>query len=147
MGGIQARRDSDPMRLPKRAYRRSQINGAPKGDSALESLLAFQIKSSDSEVVRSYLRNYQGIPDRKFEFDFAWPSHKVALEVQGGIFRKMGHSTGVGITRDCEKACLGAINGWRLLPVTAQQIRSGQALEWITIVLITAALQPGTASL
>jgi hypothetical protein len=71
------------------------------------------------------------IPGRKYEFDRVWREQMVAVEVQGATFVKGGHSSGTGIERDCEKACLAAIHGWKYLPVTKNQIKSGQAVEWI----------------
>lgn len=71
------------------------------------------------------------IPGRKFEFDRVWAAQKVAVEVQGGVHSRMGHSTGVGIERDCEKLSLAAAHGWRVLPVTEKQIERGRAVAWI----------------
>lgn len=73
----------------------------------------------------------QIIPGRRYEFDRIWRQWWVAVEVQGGVHARMGHSTGVGIERDCEKISLAAAHGWRVLPVTEKQIKSGQAVEWI----------------
>jgi hypothetical protein len=72
-----------------------------------------------------------GVPGRLFKFDRAWKEQRVAVDVNGGTFVKGAHSTGVGIERDCEKACLAALAGWRYLPVTRKQIESGKAIEWI----------------
>jgi very-short-patch-repair endonuclease len=72
------------------------------------------------------------IPGRKFAFDFAWPEHRLAVEVQGGIWlRKGAHTSGQGVTRDCEKAALALLEGFRTLAVTGEQVRSGDALRWI----------------
>jgi very-short-patch-repair endonuclease len=103
--------------------------------SKLEDLMAWQIKVSK---LPPHERNFKAIPGRKYEFDFAFPSHKTALEVQGGVWKKGGHSTGTGITRDCEKACLAHVHGWRLLPVTGDQIKSGKAILWLVAVLAEA---------
>lgn len=68
---------------------------------------------------------------RRWRFDFAWPSHKVAVEVQGGVFVGGRHARGSGITGDCEKFSVAAGLGWRVLPVTPAQVKSGDALQWI----------------
>lgn len=96
--------------------------------SRLEESLALQIKAYGLPEPK---REYVAIPDRKFRFDFAWPSVLVACEVHGAIWVKGGHSTGSGITRDCEKLSLAASKGWRVLAVTAAHIKSGQAIDWI----------------
>lgn len=74
---------------------------------------------------------YYAIPGRRFRWDFAWPSKKVLVEVQGAIWVKGGHSTGTGITRDAEKLNLATLAGWKTLIVTAEHIKRGQALLWI----------------
>ena len=38
---------------------------------------------------------------------------------------------GGGYTDDCEKYSLLALEGWRVLRVTAKHIKSGQALAWL----------------
>ena len=47
------------------------------------------------------------------------------------IWVRGGHSTGTGITRDCEKLNLATLAGWRTLQVTKDHVKSGQALAWI----------------
>lgn len=68
---------------------------------------------------------------RKFPFDIAWVGEKLAMEIQGQIWKKGGHSTGTGITRDCEKLSLAAVLGWRVMPVTYDQLNSGQVFKWL----------------
>lgn len=97
--------------------------------SHLEESLALQIKAYGLPEPK---REYMAIPNRKFRFDFAWETGKrLLVEVQGAVFVKGAHSTGTGITRDCEKAALAAVHGYRLIPVTAQHIKTGQAIDWI----------------
>ena len=97
-------------------------------DSKLENLIGQHIRAHKLPPPE---RNYKAIPGRKLEFDFAWPPIKLAVEVQGGVWAKGGHTSGVGANRDCEKLCLAQLEGWILLPVTTNQIRSGEAIKWI----------------
>ena len=60
--------------------------------------------------------------DRKWRWDFAWPEVRLAIEIQGGIWAKGGHSSGKGITRDCEKFGAAAILKWHVIPMTPDQI-------------------------
>ena len=71
------------------------------------------------------------IPGRRFRWDFAWPSKKLLVEVQGAIWVKGGHSTGTGISRDAEKLNLATLAGWRTLILTAEMIKDGRGLKWI----------------
>ena len=55
---------------------------------------------------------------RRWRFDLAWPDHKLALEVIGGIHNGGRHLTADGYTRDMEKENAAAAAGWRILKVT-----------------------------
>lgn len=68
-------------------------------------------------------REYRFHPKRQFRFDFAHPLTSIGIECQGGIWGgKMGHNSGSGISRDCEKICLAASMGWLAFPLTEQMI-------------------------
>jgi hypothetical protein len=54
-------------------------------------------------------------PKRKWRFDYAWPSHRVALEVEGGIWTNGRHTRGAGARADLEKYSEAAILGWRIV--------------------------------
>ncbi len=70
-------------------------------------------------------------PKRKFRFDASWVDYKVGLDIQGQIWHKGGHSSGGGITKDCEKISLAAVEGWRVLLCTYEQFNSGKVFKWI----------------
>ena len=74
---------------------------------------------------------FRAIPARRWRWDFAWPDHHLLVEVQGGIWRKGGHSTGKGITRDAEKMNAATLAGWNVLACTADHIKDGKAIQWI----------------
>lgn len=99
--------------------------------SELEEQLDFQLRSA--RLV--FEREYQAVPSRRFRWDFAFPADDLLVEVQGGIWVKGGHSTGRGITRDCEKLNCATLSGWRTLAVTGEMIKSGEALQVILKVL------------
>lgn len=54
--------------------------------------------------------------------DFAWPVARVALEIQGGIWVKGGHSSGGGIERDAIKSLLAQADGWVLVAFTEKML-------------------------
>lgn len=95
--------------------------------SALEDALALQLRASKIE----FEREVAVVPKRKFRHDFRITDTNLLVEVQGGVFVKGAHSTGLGITRDCTKNNLAVLEGYRVLYVTAQHIKSGEALGWI----------------
>lgn len=102
----------------------------PRVASALEVEFMFQVKHAG---LPPFERDYQFAKDegRKYELDLAWPERKLGVEVQGGIWRKGGHSSGQGISRDCDKMSLAASLGWLVLPVTREMIKSGAALQYL----------------
>jgi len=66
---------------------------------------------------------YRFCPGRKWRFDFAWPCLLVALEVQGGTWRRGGGAhRGTGAIRDMEKFSEAAALGWRILYVQPQNL-------------------------
>ena len=104
-----------------------------------EEQLALQLKAAHIE----FKREFRPWEDRRYRFDFYIPNaqwlgessalldNQFLIEVQGGIWHKGAHSSGIGITRDCEKFCLAAIDGYLVMPVTPDHIKSGKALQWI----------------
>ncbi len=75
---------------------------------ALRAAVSCQV--SDKEVTM--------IPGRRWKADLAWPDHKVALELQGGVFVGGHHVRGVGYEDDCQKILHATAAGWRVLPIT-----------------------------
>lgn len=83
---------------------------------------------------------YRAISGRRFRWDGAYPYHKVLYEVQGGIWsgrygKQSGHSSGAGISRDCEKNNLAVLAGWKVLYFTGEMIKDGSALQTLEKVL------------
>ena len=82
-----------------------------------------------------FQREYIFHPTRRWRFDFAFPELKIAVEIEGGIHlkgkRKSRHTTAKGFTEDCVKYNEAACLGWTVLRVTADQVRSMEALDWI----------------
>jgi very-short-patch-repair endonuclease len=70
-------------------------------------------------------------PTRRWRFDFAWPDRSIAVEVDGAIFVGGRHTRGIGVEKDCEKYAEAMLAGWRVLRVSTNQVKSGQALTWI----------------
>lgn len=104
--------------------------------------LLFQVKALGLPAPVTELEFH---PVRHWRFDFAWPNHNLALEIEGGIFRRKGavkcrycgqtpsgrHSTGKGMIADMEKYNAATLLGWRLIRVTPQMVSSGEALTLI----------------
>ena len=65
---------------------------------------------------------YQFHPTRKHRMDFAWPDHKLGLEVEGGVWSRGRHGRGSGIILDMEKHTLAAEEGWRIIRVVPDDL-------------------------
>ena len=79
---------------------------------------------------------YKFHPERRWKFDHAWPHAHIALEIEGGAWINGRHNRGAGYIRDMEKYSEAAILGWRILRVTPQQVKNGQALELVKRIFI-----------
>lgn len=100
--------------------------------SPLEEALAYQIRCLGLPTPE---REFKAIPHRKYRWDFAWPEARLLVEVQGGVFGRGGHSTGIGITRDADKLNNATLHAWRSLVFTSVHIKDGSAVELIKEVL------------
>lgn len=69
------------------------------------------------------LHDYRWHTERRWRFDFAIPTANLAIEVEGGIFVKGAHSSGVGISRDIEKYNEATLCGWHVIRVTSNMIK------------------------
>ncbi len=65
---------------------------------------------------------YRFAPPRRWRFDYAWPHHKVALEVEGGVFSGGRHTRGAGFLNDMEKYNAATLAGWKVLRVTPKEL-------------------------
>ncbi len=68
-------------------------------------------------------REHKFHPTRKWRIDFCWPAHKVAVEIEGGVFIGGGHTRGLQFTQDCEKYNAMTMMGYRLLRFTTLDLR------------------------
>lgn len=100
----------------------------PKAPSEGEALLALQLRIEQI----AFEREYQALTERKYRWDF-FVAPDLLVEVQGGIWNygKSAHASGNGTTRDCEKASLAAVHGFRQITATTAQVKSGRAVAWI----------------
>ena len=100
------------------------------------------LKGYNTDIVQAFfsecgltepVAEFKFMPERKFRFDFAWPTQKVALECQGGIFARIpgGHNRGAQIRKEHEKRNLAAAAGWRILYCETETICTMETVELI----------------
>jgi hypothetical protein len=80
-------------------------------------------------------REYRFAPPRRWRFDYCFPSEKLAVEIEGGVWIQGRHTRGSGFVRDLAKYNRAAILGWRLVRVTPRQVETGEVF-----VIVRAAL-------
>lgn len=69
------------------------------------------------EVVKEYMFH----PTRKWRFDFAIPSHKIAIEIDGGVWNYGRHNRAQGYIADMKKFNAAASLGWIVLKFTPDE--------------------------
>jgi len=100
-----------------------------KGASVLERGFALRWASMGGI---GFVREYHFHPERKWRFDFAWPVARCAIEIHGGLWAKRGgHTSGKGVSRDCEKLTEAALLGWRVFVLTKEMSEDRSLLRRI----------------
>lgn len=100
----------------------------PRAPSALEERFWWLCRTSGAVPMPA--REFKWHPERRWRFDFAWPSERIAVECEGGVWSGGRHTRGQGFTDDCEKYSEAAAAGWLVIRATKAQIDSGQAIAW-----------------
>lgn len=70
-------------------------------------------------------KEYRFHPTRKWRFDYAWPKHKVAVEIEGGIWTSGRHTRAGGFLADMEKYNEAGKAGYRVFRFTPTQLKKG----------------------
>lgn len=94
----------------------------------LEDAFAMQLRGAG---ISGYVREWRFHPERRWRLDFGWPAELLAVEIHGGIHSGGRHVRGKGFAEDALKLATAAAMGIRVLPVTADMVRSGDGLRLI----------------
>lgn len=128
-------RTLDPSKLSAH-YSIAQDNGVSKmparGGSNAEETLAFALAALE---LCQPLREHRFHAKRKWRFDFAWPDHMLAVEVEGVTYEGGRHQRVEGFIADLVKYEAAMLDGWVVYRCSAKQINSGRAIEVISIML------------
>lgn len=112
--------------------------GLDKRRRALEDALAAQLAGLG--IVDGFRHDKTYLPGRDFRGDFIFDAARLVVEVQGWAGGYGPHGGIAKAKADVAKHSLAAAHGWRVLPVTRDTIKSGEAAR-----LILAALAWGRA--
>lgn len=75
---------------------------------------------------------YKFHPTRRWKLDYAFVDHKLALEVEGGVWIIGRHQRPKGFLKDMEKYSEAAIAGWCVIRVTPKELCTQKTIELIT---------------
>ena len=121
--------------MKKKRVPRKELNDF----SPLEEAILPRINAlSDEFRILRPTRSQCYLPPTKLEFDFAWPELKIAIEVQGGLHRRGGHTTAAGIKRDMYKMCIAQSKGWILYQIPPDWCKCGNHFKILRGLLIRA---------
>ena len=84
---------------------------------------------------RLFVREYKFHPERRWRLDLYCDSHRLAIELHGGIYSAGRHTRGEGFTKDREKMNSALELGIRVLEYTPKEIADGSALAQIERVI------------
>ena len=76
-------------------------------------------------------KEYRFHPARKWRFDYAIPSIRMAIEVEGGVWTGGRHTSSRGFLGDMEKYNEAALAGWCLVRTTPDRLLTSETLELI----------------
>jgi very-short-patch-repair endonuclease len=68
---------------------------------------------------------------RRWRFDFAWLDHKLALEVEGGVWTRGRHTRSKGFIQDIEKYNEAVRLGWSVIRCVPNELVHEKTLELI----------------
>jgi very-short-patch-repair endonuclease len=90
-----------------------------------------QTRFKNVEVVKEFAFH----PTRRWRFDYAFPKHMVAVEVDGGVWTGGRHINPKGYISDMEKLNTAASMGWLVLRITTDDRFASKTYDLIKTTL------------
>lgn len=72
---------------------------------------------------------------KDWRFDFAWPKHKFAVEIEGGGWIRGRHNRPKGFADDLRKYHEGMRLGWTIYRCDASMVKRGEASQMVETML------------
>lgn len=123
-----------------RKPRESRSKGTKEAKTDLFTLLV----RTDLRLI--CVKELEFCPGRKWRFDYALPEVKIAIEVEGGVFKKRHyqtkdgtfitttggrHNSATGFLGDMEKYNSATVLGWRLIRVIPDELITNKTIDLI----------------
>lgn len=80
-------------------------------------------------------REFRFAPPRRWRADFAWPTLRVLVEIEGGTWINGRHNRGAGFEADMEKYNAAAMASWTVLRFGSGAVKSGEAARMTALTL------------
>ena len=117
------------------------MGGAPK-DSVPTTIHVKKPKVDWSDYLLEQIINFGGLPEipireykfhpsRRWRFDLAFIDHKLAIEIEGGVWIRGRHTRGSGFISDMDKYNNAVLLSWYMLRFTPNDVKVGKALKTI----------------
>jgi very-short-patch-repair endonuclease len=117
----------------KRTVAPQRIRVVPKRKGPdLEALFALQVRATG---LPAPVKQHRFHPKRKWQFDFAWPAVKIAVEIDGGTAIGGRHVRPAGFRADCEKINAAQLLGWAVYRGDSAMIKTGRLLATVQAAL------------
>ena len=84
-----------------------------------------------SDLKVECVKEHKFHPTRKWRFDYAIPEHKIAIEIDGGVWTQGRHTRPQGYLNDMEKFNAAAAMGWVVLKFTPDTQHTAATLNII----------------
>lgn len=84
-----------------------------------------------SDLKVECVKEHKFHPTRRWRFDYAIPAHKIAVEVEGGVWTGGRHTSPKGFLNDMEKYNTATVMGWRVLRTIPDELCSNATLNMI----------------
>ncbi len=95
---------------------------SPGEETMAQHLIAYKIP---------FEREVMFYSQRKWRFDFLLTGTQIAIEVEGGIWTKGGHTRGKHFEEDCLKYNTAAALGFKVFRFSTGMVKSGKAIDFL----------------
>jgi very-short-patch-repair endonuclease len=84
-----------------------------------------------SDLHQECVKEYRFHPQRMWRFDYAMPEHRIALEVEGGVWTGGRHTSPKGFLGDMEKYNTATLMGWRVFRTTPDALLTKATMDML----------------
>lgn len=105
--------------MDKQTYQSKHKTRQTKNQPQLTDLFTSVVKADLGETC---VKEFKFHPTRRWRFDYALPEHKIAIEVEGGVWTGGRHIRPQGFLGDIEKYNTATLMGWRVFRTTPDEL-------------------------